>query len=323
MKCPVCGAELVKVPNNPKRMRCNSCRRVFDTGQLERLYGVKSGDKNHSLVLPYETQHMHEKHRQTGNAGSRHTQGNTVNKNTTFIDDSLPGQTMSSNMAGQTQSYGQAGSGGRKKNTSSATKIIVIICILFFFVPFLITTCTAFIDWLEESESLLYTDSNTNVFYGQGSNTYVAGSSHSELETVSPEFILDTCHDDYYGDVLIVRVNWENNTDYKYDLSAFRVFEVAAENSQSEPLRSAYIGDVDGKFDSDSKFDEIGRGKKGTADWAFATDGAQEIRIAVVASNDAYDYSDPPMIVITAEVKDGKAEITNIFNPFSKTGDAG
>ena len=319
MKCPICGAELKRVPNNPKRMKCDSCRRVFDTGQLERLYGIKSGDRVHAGTMPYETRHMHEKHSQTGNAETRHTQGNTVNKNTVFVDEKLPNQTMTNwanTIRGQVQTYTQTQQNTSPVQKPAYLKLIIWLCILFFVLPFIITMCSAIVSSIDDLDGNFNININSNTASNHNTNTTTGKGGISDLEATKAKATYDVRHDDYYGDVLIAHLEWENNANYDYDVSSFLAFDVTAKNSKGKVFDTAYISDIAGVFDSDSKFDNVSKGSKGSGDWAFTINGENEVEVYITANNDIYNYSEPPFVKNTVTIKDGKVDAVKTDTTF-------
>ena len=172
MKCPECGGELYKLPNNPKRMRCRVCSAVFDTNQIDRLYGLKSGDKVHTGVASFETQNMHQKHL-AGGAGSGYS--NAVKEPTTvslesgfgakkapkFQDDDL--RSMASQMisrAGNQQTPRPASQYPNQQKQTNPIKIIIIVFVVIFSMSFLSTCVGALFEIFEDIDDI---DGNVNI----------------------------------------------------------------------------------------------------------------------------------------------------------------
>jgi hypothetical protein len=128
----------------------------------------------------------------------------------------------------------------------------------------------------------------------------------------------DVYRDEIFNDVLVVHVNWENHVDYDYDVSTYTVLDVVAKDQMGNDLRTAYMDNVAGTFNSESKFDEISEGSQGRGDWAFVLEGNDKVRVIIHANYDANTYSNPPLMEFAVKIENGKASASKISQPFAE-----
>ena len=270
--CPVCGNALEPVGKKALRMRCRSCRSVFDKSQLEHYYGYGIPDEGGVAAHDHETKHMHERELAQQAATGR-VAGSTRNQNRT---ENAIRQAEAIRTIQQTKT-------GSTANSVNAGKVIFWVFLFLFLIGPMLTGIIGVIledafedsdfDWNSNENSAIYNAGNENankvdtIRNHSSANSNTSADNGKKKQTFHSQDMFSNIKayratDTIYGDIVIFELDWKNFDEFGSSFAGAVKYEAWGDGTLllSEALPTKTSSNM-AKYDPDVRFTRIDEGK--------------------------------------------------------------